>query len=175
MFYEELWRSFIEHSCFFPRILKKFLFTIWLKDNIDVNLKANFNKSSYHGTSSSIAQSRNTQDDGKDFAPTPFTDKVTKESKKLAPLPSEYTSVKNVYPAKFNAELWALASPDYVPPTEFPNFDIAVAEEFKWFDKCIDILSELNHFYPPRWASHHASQKCGTLTPSGINTIIPLH
>ena len=32
MFYEELWRSFIEHSCFFPCILKKFLFTIWLKD-----------------------------------------------------------------------------------------------------------------------------------------------
>ena len=175
MFYKELQGLFIEHSCFFPRILKKFLVTIWLKDNIDVNLKANFNKSSYHGTSSSIAQSRNTQDDGKDFAPTPFTDKVTKESKKLAPLPSEYTSVKNVYPAKFNAELWALASPDYVSPTEFPNYDIAVAEEFKWLDKCIDILSELNHFYPPRWASHHASQKCGTLTPSGINTIIPLH
>ena len=60
MFYKELQGLFIEHSCFFPRILKKFLVTIWLKDNIDVNLKANFNKSSYHGTSSSIAQSRNT-------------------------------------------------------------------------------------------------------------------
>ena len=105
MFYKELRRSYIEHSCFFPRILKKFLFTIWLKDNIDVNPKANFNKSSYHGTSSSTVQFRNAKDDGEDFPPTAFTDKVTKESKKLAPLPSEYTSVKNVYPAKFNTEL----------------------------------------------------------------------
>ena len=67
--------------------------------------KANFNKTSYHGTSSSIVQFRNTKDHGEDFLPTPFTDKVTKESKKLAPLPSEYTSVKNVYPAKYNTEL----------------------------------------------------------------------
>ena len=44
MFYEELQRSFIKHSCLFQRILKRFLFTIWLKDNIDVNSKANFNK-----------------------------------------------------------------------------------------------------------------------------------
>ena len=154
--------------------LKKLLFTIWLKDNIDVNPKANFNKSSNHGTSSSIVQFRNTKDDGEDFPPTPFTDKIIKESKKLAPLPSEYTSVKNVYPPKFNTELWAPPSPDYVSPTEFPNYDIAVAEEFKWLDKCTDILSELDHIYPPGWASHHASQKRGILTPSGINTIIPL-
>ena len=175
MFQKEWWRSFIEHSCFFPRILKKFLFTIWLKDNIDVNPKANFNKLSYHGTSSSIVQFRNTKDDGEDFPPTRFTDKVTKESNKLALLPSEYTSVKNVYPAKFNTELWAPASLDHVSPTEFPNYDIAVAEEFKWLDKCTDILSELDHIYPPGWASHHASQKRGILTPSGINSIMPLH
>ena len=68
-------------------------------------------------------------------------------SKKLAPLLSEYTSVKNVYPAKFNTELWAPASPDYVSPTEFSNDDAAVAEEFKWLDKCTDILSELDHTY----------------------------
>ena len=90
-------------------------------------------------------------------------------------MPSEYTSVKNIYPAKFNAELWAPASPDYVSPTEFPNYDIAVAEEFKWLDKCTDTLFKLDHIYTPGWASHHASQKRGILTLSGINTIIPLH
>ena len=90
-------------------------------------------------------------------------------------MPSEYTSVKNVYPAKFNTELWVPGSPDYMSPTEFPNYDIAVAEEFKWLDKCTDILSELDHIYPPGLASHHASQKCDILTPSGINTIIALH
>ena len=90
-------------------------------------------------------------------------------------MPSEYTSVKHVYPAKFNTEFWALASPDYVSPREFPNYDIAIAEEFKWLDKCTDRLSELDHIYPPGWASHHASQKRGILIPSGITTIILLH
>ena len=154
---------------------KEIPFYYLAKDNIVVNPKANFNKSSYHGTSSSIVQFRNTKDDGEDFPPIPFTDKATKESKKLAPLPSEYTSVKNVYSAKLNTELWAPASPDYVSPTEFPNYDIAVAEEFKWLDKCTDILSKLDHIYPPGWASHYASQKRGIITPSGINTIIPLY
>ena len=175
MFYEELWKSFIGHSCFFPRILEKSLFTIWLKDNIDVNPKANFNKWSYHGTSSSIVQFRSTKEDGDDFPPTPFTDKVTKESKKLAPLPSEYTSVKNVYPAKFNTELRAPASPDYVLPIEFRNYDIAFTEEFKWLDKCTVVLSKHDHIYPSGWASHHASQKRDILTPWAIHTIIPLH
>jgi len=96
MFYEELRQSYIEHNCFFPRILRKFLFTVWLKDNIDVNPKANFNKSSYHGTSSSIIQFRN------DFLNVPFSNSVTYEH---APLPSEYTSVKKIYPVKFYSDL----------------------------------------------------------------------
>ena len=48
-FYEELWQSYIINNCFFPRILRKSIFSVWLKDNIDVNSKANFNKSSYMG------------------------------------------------------------------------------------------------------------------------------
>ena len=72
-------------------------------------------------------------------------------------MPSEYTSVKNVYPAKFNTELWVPGSPDYISPTEFPNYDIAVAEEFKWLDKCTDILSELDIFTLLDWLHimHH--------------------
>ena len=175
MFYEGLRRAYIEHSCFFPRILRKSIFSVWLKDNIDVNPKANFNKSSYHGTSSSIIQFRQSKDDGEEFPPAQFPEKVNRESKKLAPLPSEYTSVKNVYPAKFNTELHAPPSPDHVSPTEFPNYDSAVTEELNWLEKCEDILSELDHVYIPGWASHHASQKRGILSPSGINTILPLH
>ena len=48
-FYEELWQSYIINNCLFPRILRKSIFSVWLKDNIDVNPKANFNKSSYMG------------------------------------------------------------------------------------------------------------------------------
>ena len=105
MFYEELRRAYISHNFFFPRILRRFLFTVWLKDNIDVNPKANFNKSSYHGTSSSIVQFRTTEDEGEEFPSIQFVGNITKESKKLAPLPPEYTCVKDVYPAKFKTDL----------------------------------------------------------------------
>ena len=175
MFYEELRRAYIEHGCFFPRILRKYLFTVWLKDNIDVNPKANFNKSSYHGTSSSVVQFRHTKDDGEKFPPTQFPEKVSRESKKLAPLPSDYTSVTNVYPAKFNTDLYAPPSLDHVSPTEFPNYNSAVAEELTWLGKCTDILSNLDHTLIPGWASHHASQKRGILSQQGINSILPLH
>ena len=37
IFYEELRQSYIIHNCFFPRILRKGIFSVWLKDNIDVN------------------------------------------------------------------------------------------------------------------------------------------
>ena len=176
IFYEEMRRGYIEHGCFFPRILRKSLFTIWLKDNIDVNPKANFNKSSYHGTSSSLIQFRHNADQGEEFPPAQFPEKVNSESKKLAPLAPDYTSVKKVYPAKFNSELYASPSPDHVSPTEFPIYNSAVTEDLDWLSKCADILSiNLDNVYIPGWAPHHASQKRGIPSPSGINTILPLH
>ena len=170
IFYEELRRAYVLHSCFFPRILRKFLFTVWLKDNIDVNPKANFNKSSYHGTSSSIVQFRTSVDDGKEFPQIAFNNKVSIETKKLAPLPADYASVKDVYPAKFKTELWAPASPDYQSPSEFPNFDIALAEECKWLLDFTD-----GEIFSPGWAAYHAAQKRGVHSAPGINTILPLH
>ena len=82
---------------------------------------------SYHGTSSSMVQFLHNRDDGEQFPPAQFPDQVNRESKKLAPLPSDYTSVKNVHPKKFSTELYAPPSPDHVSPTEFPNYDSAVA------------------------------------------------
>ena len=38
-FYEELRQSYIIRNCFFPRILRKSIFSVWLKDNIDVTQK----------------------------------------------------------------------------------------------------------------------------------------
>lgn len=58
----------------------------------------NFNKSSYHGTSSSMIQFRTTKDEGEEFPPIPSTGKTSQDSKKLTPLPGEYTPVKDLYP-----------------------------------------------------------------------------
>ena len=41
IFYEELRRAYLLHNFFFPRIFRKIIFTVLLKDNIDVNPKAN--------------------------------------------------------------------------------------------------------------------------------------
>ena len=131
-FYEEWRQSYIIHNCFSPRILRKSIFSVWLKDNIDVNPKANFNKSSYHGTSSSIIQFRATNDEGQEFPPIPSTGNTSQDSKKLIRLPAEHTSVKDLYPAQFKNELWAPASPSYASPTEFSSNDTPVTEELQW-------------------------------------------
>ena len=177
IFYEELRQSYIIHNCFFPRILREGIFSVWLKDNIDVNPKANFNKSSYHGTSSCMIPFRATNDEGQEFPPIPSTGNISQDSKKLVPLPAEYTSVKDLYPAQFKNELWAPASPGYVSPTEFSSYDTAVTEEFQWLIIYAENLSSEffnQNVYPPGWAAHHASQKRGIQTPPGINTILPL-
>ena len=91
----------------FPSILKKGLFSVWLKDNIDVNPKANFAKSSYHGTSSSMIQFVTNEEMGEDFPCSSFTNK-TSRCKKLVPLPPEYTSVENLYDTKTkSSKVWA--------------------------------------------------------------------
>ena len=73
-----------------------------VKDNIDVNPKANFNKSSYHGTSSSIIQFRATnQMKVKNLLQSHLQAISLKIKKKMVSLPAEYTSVKDLYLAQF--------------------------------------------------------------------------
>ena len=42
--YENLHQSYTKYGFLFPRILKKNLFSVWLKDNIDMNPEANSTK-----------------------------------------------------------------------------------------------------------------------------------
>ena len=44
------------YNCFFQKILKQGIFTLMMKDNIDMNATYTFVKSHYHGTSLSIVQ-----------------------------------------------------------------------------------------------------------------------
>ena len=75
--YQNLHQAYIKHGCFFPRILRKNLFSVWLKDNIDVNPKANFAKSSYHGTSSSMIQFATEDEKGEEFQTGKFDSNVS--------------------------------------------------------------------------------------------------
>ena len=105
---------------------------MWLKDNIDVNPKANFSKSSYHGTTSPIIQFQANNDEREEFPPISSAGNISQDSKKLVPLPAEHTSVKDLYPSQFKNEFEAPASSDYVSPTVFSSYDTAVTEEFQW-------------------------------------------
>ena len=59
---------------------------------MDVNPKANFAKSSYHGTSSSMIQFVTKEEKGEDIPHNKFDSKVAPGSKKLMPLPPEYST-----------------------------------------------------------------------------------
>ena len=94
--YENLLESFFSYNCFFPNILKKKLFTILLKDNIDVNARSNFVNSHYHGTSISFIQFVTNEDKGVDFPEIDISNNISTKSKKLSPLPGEYINVQKL-------------------------------------------------------------------------------
>ena len=174
--YERLRESYSKYGCFFPQIFRKGIFSVWLKDN--VNPKTNFARMSYHGTSSSIIQFVTDEDEGEDFPHSEFSNKVSSGSKKLMPLPAEYTKVQNLYSARSNScKLWAPPFPTFSESTEFSTFDNAVFDELSWLMKFNTLMNSTSEEYvilPPGWSAHHASQKRGFKHPPGINTILPL-
>ena len=79
--------SYLSHNCWFPNIIKKVLFTVLLKDNIDVNARSNFLSSHYHGTSVLIIQLVTEDNTGLDFPDVDISQDVSLKSKRLSPLP----------------------------------------------------------------------------------------
>ena len=106
--YEYLRLSYFSHSCWFPNILKKGLFTVLLKHNIDVNARSNFVSSHYHGTSISIIQFVTEDNTGLDFPEVDISQGESLKSKR-SPLPQEYINIKKLFAEKSStkSELWA--------------------------------------------------------------------
>ena len=75
------------------------LFTVMLKDNIDLNSKSNFIRWHYHGTSRPMIQFKSNENEGTPFQKVDISKAVQSfnKSKKLSPLPSEYTTVKDLF------------------------------------------------------------------------------
>ena len=97
--YENYRESYENNKFFFPNILKMRLFTVMLKDNIDLNSKSNFIRWHYHGTSRSMIQFKSNENEGTPFQKVDISKAVQSfnKSKKLSPLPSEYTTVKDLF------------------------------------------------------------------------------
>ena len=170
--YHNLHKSYTEYGCFFPRLLKKYLFSVWLKDNVDVNPKANFVKSSYHGTSSSMIQFVTDTEKGEPFPHNEFKDNITSKSKKLMPLPPEYTTVENKYTTNKSKQLWAPKDQNFVDIDDFSALQTALSDEVSWLVKFISEMD--SDLLPSAWVRYHASQKRGVHHPPGINTILPM-
>ena len=75
------------------------LFTVMLKDNIDLNSKSNFIRWHYHGTSHPMIQFKTSENEGTPFQKIDISKAVqsSSKSKKLFPLSSEYTTVKDLF------------------------------------------------------------------------------
>ena len=65
--YKNLRESYENNKSFFPNILKMRLFTVMLKDNIDLNSKSNFMQWHYHGTSRFMIQFKIDENEGTPF------------------------------------------------------------------------------------------------------------
>ena len=80
------------------------LFTVMLKDNIEFNSKSTFIQCHYHGTSRSMIQFKINDNEGAPFQKDDISKAVqsSNKSKTLSPLPSEYTTVKDLFRDRTN-------------------------------------------------------------------------
>ena len=105
--YEHLLEFYYNHNCFFPKILKKCIFTITIKDSM--NARSTFVKSHYHGTSLSIVQFLTNENPGITLENGLLREQRKKNSKKLCPLPAEYVNIKkrSILSGNPDKRLWA--------------------------------------------------------------------
>ena len=101
------------------------------------------------------------------------------KSKKLSPLPSEYTTVKYLFQDRTkNEKLWApLCNVNFSDIIDFQELDSAFRYEITWLEQVFNSLqnySTNDETTCNGWAAHHASKKQGSKYPPGINTIFPL-
>ena len=101
------------------------------------------------------------------------------KSKKLSPLPSEYTTVKDQFRRKNKTEkLWApMCNLVFEDISDFQILDSALEDEIVWLNHVYSTIQNQSNdveTIPNGWAAHHASMKRGHSYPPGINTISPV-
>ena len=79
--YEVLRRNYVQHNIFLPTNLKKECFVVLVKDNIDKNASSNLVKSHYYGTSISLLQFPERENQGESLENFDYTDSIHKFKK----------------------------------------------------------------------------------------------
>ena len=146
---ENLCKSYENNRFLFPNILKMGLFTVMLKDNIDLNLKSSFIQMHYHGTSCSVIQFKTNENEEVPFQKVDISKTVqsSNKSKKLSPLPSEYTIVKDLFLDRTkNEKPWApLSNVNFLDITDFKELDSAFRYEITWLEQVQNYTSKLQY------------------------------
>ena len=150
-----------------PCVMRKNIFTILAKDNIDLNARSTTAKSHYHGTSLSALQYPTVEHPGEilsrnyqDSSPT---------SKKLENLPQDYCFVgplpfnpraKDIFAPMCNVNL-----PSYMDT--LPTLLDSIKVEYQWLSTFVDGKGIA-------WAKHHSSYQGLNKPQVGVNAILPM-
>ena len=150
-----------------PCVMRKNVFTILAKDNIDLNARSTDAKSHYHGTSLSGLQYPNEENPGSVLQRT-YED-LPNVSKKLDNLPKEYCEVPELpsNPRKgITAPVCTVNLPTYFETLS--SLMKSMQLEYEW-------LTSFDNENGFGWAKHHSSfNRSGTDINVGVNAILPL-
>ena len=165
--YDTLQKSYAEHGIFSLTHLRKGCFVVLVKDNIDKNATANLVSSHFHGTGISLLHLEY-ENQGERLTTIDFSDS-SHQSKKLAPLPAEYSKPSKIYCSE--EDYYApLCNYNFVDLTEYTDLEREKVAEQKW----------LNQFVSPNdhaksWAQYHIKEK--SIEPPMVedtNSLLPL-
>ena len=130
------------HDAFLSGVLKKGLFTILAKDNIDKNATPTLAKSHYHGTSISILQFPTSSNNGADL-PSTESPEILSSSNKLAPLPKQYSYVKPIPYKPGQGDLFApVCTVNFDNENDMANLKRSIGEEIVWLDNFFSVINK---------------------------------
>ena len=169
--YNSTKKQFEEDGVLVPQVLRKGIFSVMAKDNIDLNATSTMITSHYHGTSLSVFQF---PAEGKlGICRDNSYNDDTHLSKKLEGLPREYTNVCPLPRSGMGSEIYAplctMNLPSYFETLS--SLELSLNLEFEWLE-CVSnsfILGKCDS-----WSKHHASLKRRKTGIPGINAIMPM-
>ena len=165
--YDSLNVNYDNSGIFLPQKMRKGIFLILLKDNIDKNARANLVHSHYHGTSISILQFPEYEGHGCKLDLSDYINSSSK-SRKLSPLPMDYAEPQKL--SSFTNDLFSTPNPcDFEDLLYFPELELARKDEEMWLEQ-----TDPSNAIAESWSQYHASKNRAVPLLPGINALLPL-
>ena len=162
--YDSQRRQYERDGVLVPCVMRKDVFTILAKDNIDLDARSTDAKSHYYGTSLSGLQYLNQENPGSMLQRT-FED-IPAVSKKLESLPKECSEVPELpsnHKSDISAPVCTVNLPSYMETLS--SLTESMQFEYEW----------LNNESCCEWEKHQSSfQRSGTEINVGVNAILPM-